>query len=339
MIINNNILKLSNVHFDNKFFVNNIPNDIDVGNFISNYSTDEYTNINNKNVIEIDNLLVIKTLHSCFSHAIIDCCFPYFWAINDIKEYDTDVKDIYLFIKKKEILAFKEQNLPLIDSNTRRYNGVYHDIISFVSDNYIFEHLLDDKTTYSIKNCYFYSIDDKWQRSVWNSVHYYPNRRVCLNIKDALYTDEQIYYQLNNFVRYVKNKYNISTNNIVSDNNAIIIERKYNRFFDKSILNNIIDNVKKNKLLKYQGVKILEDLTLSQQIQLFSESNIFIFRHGSCLINLLWIPNNSIIFDIDIYPFRRNIVRRIAKLTNSRVYSVAYQNIDYNMFCNESLFR
>lgn len=334
MIINNHILKLSNIYFNNEFIISDPPDNIN--KFINNYSINKFTNINNKKIITIDNLLVINTLHSCFSHALIDCIFPIFWAINDIKNHEINLDNIQLFISRKDIDLFPKYNLPVINSNTKKYKGIYHDIISIIDDNYIFEHLIEDKTTYFIKNCYFYIQNDKWQRSPWNCINYYPGRNISLN--DTIYTDEQIYYQLKNFVTYVKNKYNISTNETVCDYGVIIIERAHNRFFDKSIMNNIIENIKKNTLLKFNGIKILEDLTLYQQIKLFSENKIFIFRHGSCLINLLWIPNNSIIFDLDIISNRKEIVKRIAKVTDSKVFSMEYENIDYSKFSNKELF-
>ena len=112
--------------------------------------------------------------------------------------------------------------------------------------------------------------------------------------------------------------------------NAIIIERKTNRFWDKSILDRIEKIVKNNQNIKYNGIKILDLLNFKEQIELFSKNNFFIFRHGSCLTNLLWIPKNSIIFDIDIHNNRKNIVRRVAKLTASNVISLDYNNIDYS---------
>lgn len=334
MIIKNHILKLSDIYFNSEFIINNPPTYIN--KFISDYSTNKFKNINNKKIITIDNLLVINTLHSCFSHALIDCIFPTFWAVNDIKDNDINVRNIQLFISRKKTDLFQKQNLPLINSKTKKYKGVYHDIISIINDNYIFEHLIDNKTTYFIKNCYFYIINDKWQRSPWNCIDYYPGRNVSLN--DTIYTDEQIYYQLKKFVTCVKNKYKISTNNTYCDYGTIIIERAHNRFFDKSILNNIIKNIKKNTLLKFNGIKILENLTLYQQIKLFTKNKIFIFRHGSCLTNLLWIPNNSIIFDIDIMSNRKQIVKRIARITDSKVFSMVYENIDYSKFSNKELF-
>ena len=87
----------------------------------------------------IDNLLVVDTLHSCFSHAIIDSAFPYFWSINDIKENESsdNPKNFQLFITKEMIIKFKKKNLQKIDSDLKKYKGVWHDIISLVSDNYI----------------------------------------------------------------------------------------------------------------------------------------------------------------------------------------------------------
>jgi hypothetical protein len=325
MIINNHILHLSNVYYDKQFIINNSHKN--VNNFINNFVINNKIYDDNK-IITIDNIFVIDTLDSCFSHAVIDKIFPIFWALQDIKKYDINFNNFYLFIYKKNIFQYPE-NLRNIEESTGLYKNVYHDLISLVNDKYIFEHLIQNDTIYFIKNCYFYILNDKWQRSPWNCVNYYPNRKIPIN--KIIYNDEQIYYQLKLFVSHVKNKYNILENSD-TEYNTIIIERKNNRFFDKVILDNIIENVKNNCSLKFNGIKILEDMTLYQQIKLFSENKVFIFRHGSCLTNLLWIPTNSIIFDIDIETNRKEIVKRIAKVSNSTVFSMNYNHLDYEKF-------
>jgi capsular polysaccharide biosynthesis protein len=330
MIINNHILKISNVYYDNEFIFSKQPCK-NINEFLDDdYHVGNYKNISDKKIITLDNTFVIETLHSCFSHAVIDCIFPAFWAINDIKNQDVNLTDILLFIRKKNIYKFRKQNLSLIDNNIGKYKGVHHDLISLLTDKYTFEHLIDNKTIYFIKNCYFYILNDKWQRSPWNCQNYYPGRNINLN--NIIYTDDKIYYQLKQFVSSIKNKYNISTDNVVTYYKTIIIERKRNRFFDKKIINKIIENIQKNNSLKFNGIKILEDMTLHQQIKLFSENKVFIFRHGSCLANLIWIPKNSIIFDLDIQSNRKEIVNRLAKLTDSKVFSMLYTNIDYTVF-------
>ena len=76
-------------------------------------------------------------------------------------------------------------------------------------------------------------------------------------------------------------------------------------------------------------------MSFKEQITLFSENSIFIFRHGSCLINLLWIPEKSLIFDIDDEYNRENRIKRIVQLTNSKSIYIDYNNIDYNKIKNE----
>ena len=112
---------------------------------------------------------------------------------------------------------------------------------------------------------------------------------------DVYYNDNIIYNQLKNFVSYTKNKLKIE--NYETKNNLIIIERKSDRYFDKSVMDYILESI--NDKIIFNGIIILEDMNLREQIDLFSKNNIFIFRHGSCLINLLWIQNNSTVIDLD----------------------------------------
>jgi hypothetical protein len=336
MIINTHILKLVNVYyFNNKFNINSVENKpLKFDDFIDNYSIINCETTIDNNLYEnkkiIDNMFIVDTLHSCFSHALIDSIFPYYWAINDIRNIDKNFRDFTVFIRKKNVLKFHKQNLPLIDSNKSKYKGTWNDLLNLVSENVLFEHLIDNKSIFFIKNCYFYIKNDKWQRSPWNCLNYYPGRNV--NINDVIFNDNVIYNRLKDFVEYTKNKYNISKTNIINKHETIIIERKENRFWNKNIIKKIIENINKNSSVKFNGIKMLEELSFYQQIKLFSENNTFIFRHGSCLINLLWIPENSVIFDIDICSNRKEIVRRIAKLTNSKVLSILYNNIDYSKF-------
>ena len=105
-------------------------------------------------------------------------------------------------------------------------------------------------------------------------------------------------------------------------------------FWNKEKLDIIIENIKKIDVI-FNGIKILENMSFKEQITLFSENSIFIFRHGSCLINLLWIPEKSLIFDIDDEYNRENRIKRIVQLTNSKSIYIDYNNIDYNKIKNE----
>jgi hypothetical protein len=140
---------------------------------------------------------------------------------------------------------------------------------------------------------------------------------------NVLYSDEIIYSKLRQFIKHVKNKYQIKPK-IFDKREAIIIERKNDRKWCPEKLESIIQQLKNNPNVIFNGVKILEDMTFKEQVNLFSSNNLFVFRHGSCLINLLWAPENSIVFDVDIQTNRKNIVRRVAKATNSTTFSINY---------------
>lgn len=326
--MSDDILKLSNIcYYNKKFYIEKVDNNINLSKFIDNRTQIRCDSGGKK--VTVENLLVVNTLHSCFSHALIDCVFPYFWVLRDIKDKYNINDNFTVFIREKKVLQY-EENLALINSKNSRYKSVWNDLMCLISDKVIFEHNISKDTVLMIKNCFFYIIDDKWQRSPWNCIDYYPERKVEKHA--VIYDDSKIYTELRYFVEYVKNTYNISNNATIDGFKAIIIERKKNRFWNPGYLNKIVKRVSDNSLIKFNGVHILEELPFSEQIKLFTNNNVFIFRHGSCLIHLLWIPQNSVIFDIDTSDNRKNIVRRIAKLTDSKVISLSYDNIDYSKF-------
>lgn len=332
MIINHHILKQHDVLFHkNTFFIND-PHD-NINNFVSDFKITDNVIVKHFNMLGnveiVENLFVTDSLHFCFSHALVECAFRILWSLYDIQSFIKDTVNIPVCIRKREICNHKHLYSPIIDDNAKKYKGVWHEIMNLVSDNYFFEYLIDSKTTLLIKNCYFFTLNNTWQRSPWNCTEYYNHQRTVY-LKDVLFSDTEIYYHLRRFVKKAKDRYNISHSAI--NNNVIIIERKHNRFFDEVILNNIISCIQNNNSLSFKGVKMLEDLSLQEQMKLFSENRIFIFRHGSALANLLWVPDKSIIFELDTEPNRKMIVPRIAKVTNSKVYSMNYQNVNYEMF-------
>lgn len=317
MIIKNHILKLCNIYFNKEFIISD-PNNIN--KFISNYSINKYTNINNKKIITIDNLLVIETLHSCFVHGLIDSIFPIFWAINDIKNHENYLHNIQLFISRRKIDLFHKQNLPLINSKKKKYKGVYNDIINIITDNYIFEHLIDDNISYFIKNCYFYILNDKWQRSPWNSINYYPDRNI--NINNTLFSDTEIKAQIIKFRNLVLDKIN---NNCNIGKGIILINRRQ----VKRNINNLVlplTNIL-NKFDNFKGIIYLEDLTFQEQVNIFINNNIIIGPHGAGMIHNIWSSNK---FVIEI-TFKNNnqdkMYKRICDITDNHIIQINYDNI------------
>ena len=69
-------------------------------------------------------------------------------------------------------------------------------------------------------------------------------------------------------------------------------------------------------------------MSFYEQIKLFNSNNIFIFIHGSCLSNLLFVPFQSIVYELDIPCLNNNInvIKRICKLTNSEHIRLIYDN-------------
>lgn len=275
----------------------------------------------------IEPVIVMDTLHSCFSHAILDSCFPIFWIIDDLlKNAKIIDKNIRIFIKAGLILEYP-QNLPLIDEKCQTYKGVYKEIINLITPfPILFEHSLNKN--YMFKNCIFYPENDRWQRTPWNCLDYYPGRNVSIN--NVRFSDDIIYEKLTLFRNMVVIK-TIKEIEDESTNNLMIVDRKYNRKIEYNKLQSLIQEAEKNRDWKFTGVVLLEDKSFQEQVELFAKHRIFIFRHGSCMINLLWIPNNSIIFELEggTDGIRNNCYSRICKLTNSKHIILNYDAYDY----------
>jgi len=327
MIIDNSTMYIKDVIYSNKFLLPNI-NDSDKYDLFS----DDYQIINNTINIDntfqtIENMFVIDALDACYSHMLLDHIAHHYTALNQIKEIN-DINNLTIFFRKCTFDKYPQHWNPV---KNNEYMGVYKKLLVLLEyKNYIFENHVKNNN-FLIKNCYFSRLDLKGQYSVWNTNEHYPGR-ICLP-KDIQCSDEKIYLHLNKFVNSAFKKYNINRPNFLSYNSAIIIERKYNRNFLMSKLNDLIETISKTSIV-FNGIKILEDMTFEEQLLLFSTNNIFLFRHGSCLANLLWIPQNSLIFDIDDFKGRPNIVKRVALLTKSAVHSIDYDNIDYNIIKN-----
>lgn len=329
MIINNHILKLSNIfYYKNKFLINeNIMNDENYKNVNFDKFIDDYTFINDSDIsnipekLPIDNLFVVDTLDSCFCHALIDRTFPYFWAKNDIQKYhDDSSKELICFIRKKLLLQY-QVNINNVQNN--QYKGAWNDLIHIISDKIIFEHLLNKDVVIHIKDCFFYIKDDLYQRSPWNCVDYYPPRNIEKN--KIIYNDTIISYELYNFTNYVKTKLNVE--HIDDNKNIIIINRKgqnrninqliplFNKFFEK--------------FSNYKGVVYLEDLTFKQQIEVFTKNKIIISPHGANLIHSIWNKNNTIIEITFNNPNQNKMYKRICDITNNNIIQIDYMNIMY----------
>ena len=279
-------------------------------------------------------VIVMDSLHFCFSHAVMNCCFPIFWIIDDLKKVG-ELRDakIRVFIKDTYIVPHPMLYLPIIDERNKTYRGVFKDIIELISPfPVIFQHAL--YSNYFFKKCIFYPDNDKTQRTPWNCVDYYPEWNIPK--EEIRFSDEIIYSKLSLFRNVVLTKFCIEIPD-VSENCLMIIDRKYNRKIEPMKLQSLVEEAKTNRGWNFTSVVLLEDKSFQEQVQLFAKHRIFILRHGSSLINLLWIPNNSIVFELQggsegvVSPM---VIPRICKLTNSKHILLKYDDYD----CKKDIF-
>ncbi len=249
----------------------------------------------------------VNTLDMCYAHALLDRVFVWYWLIEDIKSQYPQFTHFNLLIGKDAVDAFP-QCMKTIDVLNKCYKGIWYSLSRLIPQtSIIFEHLIDPTI---FKTLFEPPYEDQWQRTPWNCELYYPYRNVRYD--ERKYSDSEIYSRLWSFRELILNNHRV-----IPTNRLIIIDRKYDRKFNKDVLDILISEASKNIDWVYDGVKILEDMTFKEQVELFASVKIIIAMHGSALINLLWSPLNTIVFEIDIHHNRQNMYKRIAKLTNS----------------------
>jgi hypothetical protein len=266
-------------------------------------------------------------MDSCYSHAVLDNVFPLYWIIDDlILNNEIEKNKFRIFVKSWNFDEIQTKESAIIDEKNSTFKGAWKNIIELVTDKpLIFERFI--KKDFFFKKCIICSNWYSWQRTPWNCLDYYPGRNI--EKKDVIFSDEIIYYKLKKFKRHVFKKNNISNNSLLS-NDMIIIDRKYNRKIDNNMLENLKTEASKNTNWNFKGVVILEDLTFYEQVKLFNETRFFISRHGSSLLNLLWIKNNSVWFELnggsDGFNASPWVCKRLCDLSESKQVFLEYNN-------------
>lgn len=131
------------IYSNNKFYIDNKHSKRLLNGYISNYeNVDIAKKLEGSETYDesIDNMFVMTTFHSCFSHALMDCLFAYYWGLHD----HNMVQKVKCFIRQSEIVRFPRQNKKHIDESKTpcQYVGVYNDFMKMITKtDYIFEHM------------------------------------------------------------------------------------------------------------------------------------------------------------------------------------------------------
>jgi hypothetical protein len=304
-----------------------MPSDIDLLPDIDYLQNVTYGPLNDFEPIIIDTpVLMVQSLHACYSHAVLDYTFLYHWLLSEIRlKYSQFNKFIILFEKED---VYSDKNVSsVIDNVNKTYNlESFNILISLLTDSKpFFEHLLDRR--YIFRHLFFYKKNQiKYQRCPWNSITNYSHERP-ISPSAVAFTDSFIYRKLNEFRNHVFKSLDL----LIPDesvNSLIIIERSRNRRFDSTLFQSLVEQASKNKQWVFKGTYCLDEMTFKEQVELFSKSRAFIMRHGSSEINLLWVPQGSVVFEIGGGPegiVQPNMYKRICKLTDTKhIY------LDYN---------
>lgn len=270
-------------------------------------------------------VFVVDTLDGCWSHAIIENIIVWLWSY---RKYMANQEIV--FVIRKRLLDCYPDNYKNISQDQTKFSEKYEQLLGIIPHKYI---LLEKniKTPHCFDNCFHYTLEDNRQRSFWNTNEIYPGRWN----QAPIYSDEEIYENVHYFVQGMRNHLNCYSENKSKMKRVVIIERKYDRMFDKDKLDRLEDALSKYETITFEGTVILENMSLKDQIALFSRTHVFFFRHGSCLANLLWAPQNSLVFDIDERTNRKKIVQRVCDVTKSVSRHVQYQEFDVGQMMRE----
>lgn len=203
-------------------------------------------------------VLVIHTLHSCYSHAIIDETVIYFSIIKAIHPG----KKWRIFIRRGDVEKHPEQNMRMIQDNN--YTGAWKHIIESISPYPpIFEHTLSKDEEFTFKSCYLYPLIDHHHRSIWNCIEYYPDYTQRVLCKDAhKYPDNIIYSYLSSYRDHILAKYGKTCPQPVP--RVVIIERKYTRKFLPHVLRELEYRASLEEGWSYEEPYILEDMDFTE---------------------------------------------------------------------------
>jgi hypothetical protein len=261
-------------------------------------------------------VISMNSLHFCYSHAIIDSCFPIFFLIQDLIAHSSiPNNNVRIFITEDFFNWWPDLYLPLVADG--KYVKSWKNIIEILSPHpVIFEHLLDTSKKFLFRKYFKYPMDDGWQRSIWNCANHYTIARPVPQDR-IKYTDEILYERLMQFRNHVFAQYNIQTP-VHTKKNVAVIDRKHTRRFDKEKLDRLVTVLQSKENCEFRGVFILEDMTFEETLRLYATNQVIASIHGSSGINMLFAPFYSIFIEFDLETERKQMYSRVCKLTKSR---------------------
>jgi len=289
-----------------------------------------------------ENMYVMSGLHTCFCHALIDHVFPHFWAIRDIKHENPGFCDFPVLIRKREIHDYwygNENIIKNIGQDRPRYKGAWDDLLNLISESDVFfEHSFYPDDHFIVKNCYFYKLDAKWQRSPWNCLEHYPQHGVrWVRKNETLFTDSVIKRELAIFRAAAVSKISDGSRSRSRSQSqphdaplrlAIINRRSSVRNIDDILEKNLTEmSTRWTPSIEMCGVVYLEDLSLGEQMRVFMDNDIILSPHGAGLIHSIWTSNTIIIeliFDEDDCP----IYQRICDITDNHLVQIPLSCIE-----------
>lgn len=317
LLHNNHLLYIEDLSYQDKRFC--MPNGMTEG-FLKDEWIDQPPDPDRTHIVLEEPYLIIETLDSCYSHALLDRIFPLFWAIQTIRnEFPTLTQPIRIMVKHRMIRAFPDQNLPLIDRGAGYYRGFHRELLSWISPGPpLFSP--DDNRVYCFRRAFVYADRDDFQYSPWNRAYIYPGRNI-VGVQPS-FSDATIRTQLLRFRESVFRFYHIHVREEDVRDDILLVERKTDRRWDPDKIRSIP-----------ASPVILEYLPVRQQILLFATHRIIVFRHGSCLTNLLFSPPGARVFDVDHERGRPHIVGRLCEFLD-----LVHTYLDYHS-CHDGWYQ
>lgn len=267
-------------------------------------------------------VFVIDTVDGNVPIALIDGIMVWYWT------YMTYMhpQKITFFVRKR-MFDYFPGNLDNLNATQTGFKYIYQQFLNVIPHyEILFEHKLEN--TYNFTHCFHHILEDKHQRSLWNKDMYMSGRLK----NNPLYTDEDIFANVYTYINACRLSLNCSRIPDTYVKRIAILENKYEDFMDETKCTQLSDRLEENNTSDhgyiFDGIVVLDELSLREQLMYLSHTHVIFVRHGSFIAHLLWLPQNSLVFVLDNQYHRKPIVQRLCQISNSHVVYCKYDQME-----------
>lgn len=263
-------------------------------------------------------VFVIDTIDGNVPIAIVDGIIVWYWTY---MKYMSPHK-ITFFVRRR-MFDYFPGNLDNLNATQTGFKYIYQQFLNVIPHyEILFEHKLE--CTYNFSHCFHHILEDKHHRSLWNQDMYMVGRLKC----NPLYSDEELFANVYNYVSDCRQHFNCFHVPHAYIKRIAILENKYGDFMDETkctqLSNRLEENNTNDHAYDFDGMVVLEELTLREQLLYLSNTHVIFIRNASFISHLLWLPQNSLVFVLGNKTIRKPMLQRICQISNSHIVYCEY---------------